>query len=287
VSGERLAVSGEAVGFVHWLWPTSWVRTFLFVLFLPLTAYRSPLTAVQIQDNSFLLEEAYNQEAGVVQHISAFARSGDDWTYAFTQEWPLGGIRHQLSYTLPIEHAEGAGTGLGDIGLNYRYQLAGHPEASTVVAARVSLILPTGNDELGRGAGGVGFQGNLPVTLTIGSALATHWNAGATITPSARNPLGEKATTADFNLGASLIWLLRPSLNLLVEALWLSEESVLSEGRTARADVVLLNPGIRLAFDVSGGLQIVPGIAYTIGLTEASEDGAFLYLSFEHPFKRQ
>jgi len=27
-----------------------------------------------IEDNSFLIEEAYNQEAGVVQHISTFAR---------------------------------------------------------------------------------------------------------------------------------------------------------------------------------------------------------------------
>src|SRR6185312_16420034 len=55
--------------------------------------------AAQIQDNSFLIEEAYNQESGVVQHISTFERAdGGDWAYSFTQEWPLGGIRHQLSY---------------------------------------------------------------------------------------------------------------------------------------------------------------------------------------------
>ena len=30
--------------------------------------------AGQIQDNSFLIEEAYNQEANVVQHISTFSR---------------------------------------------------------------------------------------------------------------------------------------------------------------------------------------------------------------------
>jgi hypothetical protein len=28
-----------------------------------------------IQDNSFLIEEAYNQEPGVVQHISVFTRT--------------------------------------------------------------------------------------------------------------------------------------------------------------------------------------------------------------------
>ena len=44
-----------------------------------------------IQDNSFLVEEAYNQEFGVVQHISGFTRFWDskDWAYTFTQEWPV------------------------------------------------------------------------------------------------------------------------------------------------------------------------------------------------------
>jgi hypothetical protein len=245
--------------------------------------------AAQIQDNSFLLEEAYNQESGVVQHISTFALSSSkDWGYSFTQEWPLRGIRHQLSYTIPVERTGDNGTGFGDIGLNYRYQLAGHPEARVVSAPRLSLLLPTGNDERGRGAGGLGVQSNIPVTLVLGSGLVTHWNAGATVTPSARNSLGEQATTTGFNLGASAIWLLRPSLNLLVETLWLSEESVVGEGSTVREETAVLSPGIRAAFDVAGDLQIVPGIAYTIYLApDEAENEAFVYLSFEHPFKRQ
>jgi hypothetical protein len=101
----------------------------------------------------------------------------------------------------------------------------------------------------------------------------------------------------NFNLGASAIWLLRPALNVVVEAVWFSEESVIDEGRSHRDATTLLNPGIRAAFDV-GALQIVPGIAYTIDLSSgelvadqdpeipSSEDGVFIYLSFEHPFKR-
>jgi hypothetical protein len=59
-------------------------------------------------------------------------------------------------------------------------------------------------------------------------------------------------------------------------------------GDTSRNETLLLSPGIRAAFDVSGGLQIVPGVAYNIGLTEESgEDAVFFYLSLEHPFKRQ
>ena len=264
------------------------VRTLLCILVLPLTAYRSPLTALQIQDNSFLIEEAYNQERGVVQHVGTFQRSrGGDWEFSFTQEWPLGGIRHQLSYTIPAANYEGFGTGLGDVALNYRYQLVGNPEARTVSAPRLSILLPTGDEAEGRGTGAVGFEANLPLTLVLNKEIVTHWNAGATVVPSARSEFGAEATTFSRNLGASVVWLLRPSLNLLVEGLWLSEESVVSDGSTRREETTLLSPGLRAAFDLAGDLQIVPGLAYTIDLSSnASEDALFLYLSFEHPFKR-
>jgi len=41
-------------------------------------------TPVPIQDNSFLVEEAYNQGRGIVQHISTFAKSRNDngWAYS-------------------------------------------------------------------------------------------------------------------------------------------------------------------------------------------------------------
>jgi hypothetical protein len=255
---------------------------------LLLTSHFSPLTA-QIQDNSFLLEEAYNQESGVVQHISTFSRStGGDWVFAFTQEWPLGGIRHQLSYTVPLEHADGSGTGLGDVGLNYRYQLIGNPEARTVAAPRLSVLLPTGNEVAGRGAGAIGIQGNLPLTLIPSPVLATHWNAGFTIVPSARAADGARATTFSRNLGGSVVWLARPAFNVLVELLWLSEDEVVGEGSTRTTKSLVLNPGVRMAFDLAGDLQLVPGVAYSMGLTEESSDNAlFLYFSVEHPFRGQ
>jgi hypothetical protein len=247
----------------------------------------SPVVA-QIQDNSFLIEEAYNQESGVVQHISTFALSagGDAWAYSFTQEWPLGGIRHQLSYTIPVQR-EGGGTGLGDVALNYRHQVLGNPEAATVFAPRLSLLLPTGDHEEGRGAGAVGLQTNLPLSLVLAPQLVTHLNVGATLTPTAKSPLGEEATTASVNLGASAIWLLHPSFNLMLEALWLSTASVASAGRTIRDESVLLNPGFRGALNLANDLQIVPGVAYTFDLGSGpNEDALFVYLSFEHPFKR-
>lgn len=60
--------------------------TFLVTLSLlpPAHAQKNPPA---IQDNSFLVEEAYNQEKGIVQHISTFVYYADshDWSYSFTQ----------------------------------------------------------------------------------------------------------------------------------------------------------------------------------------------------------
>jgi hypothetical protein len=123
--------------------------------------------------------------------------------------------------------------------------------------------------------------------MVLSPELVFHGNAGITVTPAARDAFGAEATTVGRNVGASAIWLLKPSFNLLLEVLWVSEESVTGEGTTRREETTLLNPGIRAAFDMAGDLQIVPGIAYTIGLSpDSAEDGVFIYLSFEHPFKR-
>jgi outer membrane putative beta-barrel porin/alpha-amylase len=269
------------------------VRPFRAVAAVWFAAAAAPLLAQQdeapapIADNSFLIEEAFNQERGVVQHISAFTRAdgGGAWAYSFTQEWPLRGMRNQLSYTVPVHHDEGSGTGVGDIGLNYRYQLIGMDGGPLFVAPRATLLLPTGDERRGRGAGGVGFQANLPVSILPTRQLALHANAGATWTPSAKSPLGAESGTLDANAGGSVIWLVRPSFNLLVELLWYSTESVVAPVAEARQDTWLVNPGVRWAFNFPSGLQIVPGIAYTIGLGDGDkEDGLFLYLSFEHPF---
>lgn len=83
--------------------------------------------ADDIQDNSYFIEEAYNQETGVIQHIQNFMYlKTKNYAYSFTEEWPVGGQTHQLSVTVPINHIDADGafaSGVGDIALNYRYQL--------------------------------------------------------------------------------------------------------------------------------------------------------------------
>ncbi|MEO8575187.1 MAG: transporter [Gemmatimonadales bacterium] len=244
-----------------------------------------------IQDNSFLIEEAYNQPPGVVQHINTFAldRGGKTWGYSFTQEWPLFTQRHQLSYAVPVERTgQPNGTGVGDIAVNYRYQLPLDRYQNLAIAPRLSLLLPTGEASKGRGAGGVGVQTNLPVSAQISKALVTHFNVGATYTPSAKNQAGDDGATTGFNVGQSLIWLTRPTLNFMLELAWESAQEIGAGGSLERAEGLTLAPGIRGAINFSSGLQIVPGIAVPIGLGPSKGERAiFFYLSFEHPFSEK
>lgn len=245
-----------------------------------------PLQAqAPIQDNSFLIEEAYNQERGVVQHISTFENGdADAWEYAFTQEWPLGGIRHQLGYTLPVLDA-GLGTGIGDVGINYRYQAIGNPEARLLLAPRLTLLLPTGSHPDARGSGGAGVEFNVPLTYVAAPRVVTHWNAGVTVIPSASAPAGGSASAASFNLGAGIVWLLRPSVNLLLEGVWASDAEAIADGVTARDTNAWVSPGIRAAFN-AGAVQVVPGVAYVIGVGPSRGESLFLYLSLEHAFSK-
>jgi hypothetical protein len=242
-------------------------------------------------DNSFLIEEAYNQEAGVVQHVSLFVRErGGSWAYAFTQEWPFKGQRHQLSFTVPLVHAgssPASSTGFGDIALNYRLQAAGGEGRRTWLAPRASVVLPSGSWENGRGDGAVGFQLALPASIELSPRLTAHFNAGGQLIPRARNPAGSRATIGSVAAGASLIAAIRPTLNLMIEGLVEHGSEVIGPDQTQSGTSGYLNPGFRWAYNFASGLQIVPGASYAIGLGDARDaDGLVLYLSFEHPFKR-
>ena len=235
-------------------------------------AAQSPSPPPAIADNSFLLEEAYNQEQGVVQHISVWQRGlrSAAWAFSFTQEWPLGGPLHQLSYTVPIERTESPSrtTGFGDVALNYRLQLR-PAEHAVAVAPRVSLLLPTGSEARGLGSGAVAAQLNLPVSARLGSSVVSHWNAG--LTAVSENTI--------YSLGASVIWLVRPTLNVMFEVAWADQSG-------GGAESFVVNPGIRWAHNFASGLQIVPGVAFPVGVGPSrGERSALVYLSFEHRFR--
>jgi hypothetical protein len=244
-----------------------------------------------IQDNSFLIEEAYNQEPGVIQHISTFQRSlqGRGWGYTFTEEWPVGGQTHQASLTFALAGTpgdSGMATGIGDLALNYRWQALGDGDSAVALSLRVTLLLPTGDAARGFGAGGAGLQVNVPLSVVLSRHLVTHVNVGGTYVPSSAAPgTGERAPLTSFAAGQSLVWLAHPRLNVLVEALYTRTDRLARAG-DERAEALFLNPGLRAALDLAGGLQVVPGVSVPIGVGPSrGELGLFLYLSFEHPFR--
>lgn len=236
-----------------------------------------------IEDNSFLIEEAYNQEKGVIQFINTYFRGKDgNWGYSFTNEMPIKKQQHQFSYTINVNRIGGT-TRFGDTFLNYRYQVKGIKDGEDVaIAPRFSVILPTGSYRRESGSGSVGFQFNLPVSVTHSKKIVTHWNAGATIIPRARNPLGERANLKGVNLGQSTVFLAKPNFNFLVETVWNRVDNVSGPDRTEAEYSLLVNPGIRWAWNLKSGWQIVPGVSVPIGVGPSKgEYGGFLYLSFE------
>jgi hypothetical protein len=241
-----------------------------------------------IQDNSFLVEEAYNQEFGVVQHISSVTRfAGNNWVYTFTQEWPVPGVKHQLSYTLTPRQNAGDGAGWGDTLINYRYQLLGNGDAKLAVAPRLSLILPSGDSRRALGGGSTGIQYLIPASIVLTKELVTHLNVGGTYLPNARNEGGDKAFTKGYNLGQSFIWLAHDRVNLMLESIFVANEDVVGPNRVRRTHDVFISPGIRWAYNFNNGLQIVPGVGAPQGVGSSSgQHGVIFYLSFEHPFRK-
>ena len=233
-----------------------------------------------IQDNSFLIEEAYNQEEGVVQHISSLSFGPipqKNLTYVFTQEWPLGGQVHQISYTISYNSFDGGRIhGLGDVLINYRHQLFADGDWA-YVAPRLSVILPTGSENEGLGNGVTGVQMSIPASKEISRAFVIHANAGFTIIPRAK-------VLVSYYTGGSLIWRAGDAVHFMLETLVFSHAETAAGGDIVRETGIVISPGLRFALNFPK-LQIVPGAGFPISAEQgATSASLFLYLSFEHPF---
>ena len=131
----------------------------------------------RITDNSFLVEEAFNQEAGIFQNIfNAVARRTATWAATFTQEWPA-----RLTDPPVLVHARHGSDGarrhrFGDMLINYRYQAtASEGPGRPAFSPRLSLILPT--EATPAATDSTGLQFNLPFSKQTGDVY-WHWNAG-------------------------------------------------------------------------------------------------------------
>lgn len=237
----------------------------------------------EIMDNSFLVEEAFNQEANIFQTIFGSLFIGDAWTAGVTQEWPLGGQTHQLSYTLQWLDG-GTSAGFGDALVNYRYQMMLEGPGRPAFSPRISVVLPFGSVPRGLGDGSAGLQFNLPFSKQTGDWY-WHWNTGLTWLPKADVDEAREQNLASPFVAGSAIYRLRPMLNVMVESVLLSEEFIRDAG-TVRETFFTLSPGARGGWNL-GDHQLVLGLAIPMTWGAGETDaGAFIYASYELPFKR-
>lgn len=242
-----------------------------------------------ITDNSFLVEEAFNQEPRVFQNIAGALFQDEGFGLAFTQEWPAPSMKHQLSYSATLVNVDDE-TGPGDVLLNYRYQLLEEGPGRPAMSPRVSLIVPVGDEDRGLGQGGWGLQFNLPVSKQAGD-FYLHGNAGLSWWPSVSTDRFATPVVAaeDVNLvspfvAGSVIYRLRPMFNLMLESVVDWGEDIISASRTARETAFTISPGARGGWNI-GDKQVIVGLA--IPVTRSGGEtftGAFGYFSYELPF---
>ena len=229
-------------------------------------AQTKPASRFGILDNSFLVEEAFNQEAGIFQNILVFTRSqGGVWQGSFTQEWPVTSIRHQLSFAMPFSYTAGDGTA-GDLALNYRFQWWEESGRRPAFAPRITVLFPTSAEH-----DSVAWQMNLPFSKEI-AGVYFHANAGGTFDTQGTTPF----------LAGSAIVAVAPMFNVMLEAL---VQSAPGQDDSDREIVRTISPGVRMGWNF-GDTQLVAGVAAPI-TRGAQRDTALLgYISFELPFKK-
>lgn len=245
-----------------------------------------------IADNSFFVEEAFNQEAGIFQNIVGMLRINGRWGATFTQEWPVRSQTHQLSYTLAWSGIGGA-SGAGDTLINYRFQALDEGPGRPAFSPRASLILPTGRSADGLGGGSAGLQVNLPFSKQAGDVYL-HWNAGTTWlfdAPQQAEGSGDDSATGGGRalvspfVAASAIYRLKPMLHAMFETV-VSSDSSNGPGGVSRETSVTFSPGFRVGWNIERKQIVVGAAAPTVWAGGEAQTGVFGYFSYELPFTK-
>ena len=240
------------------------------------------LAHAQIADNSFLVEEAYNQEPGVVQFINVYTKpeQGSDWTYTFINEIPMGSEKHQFSYEIPYSSIKAVDEqGVEDIKFNYRQEFIRTDQF--VTTGRVSLQVGTGDYKKGFGRSAMGYEASLITSVNITDKWVQHWNLGAGITPDAKNTMGDKADNSKYFWAVSNVYLFSDNFNFMLEFAGSEEQETVGTKQATWESRTVMSPSIRYAYDV-GDWQIVPGLAYPMQVTANPGNNEWLvYLSVE------
>jgi hypothetical protein len=251
---------------------------------------------LKIEDNSFLVDEAFNQEKGVMQYTSNFYWSdmnSNCMAYTFTHEIPVFSNHHQVSYTLQYNFSQPFGTsrnsGPGDMTIGYTYLATGKDDWLMTVP-QINFIIPTGDPARGLGNGGFGGKLSLALTKRLSGAIVTHYNISYTTiykadyyinTFQAESRKGEKNIKVN-TFAASVIWYPASRFNLMLESVANYVNGIGVNGSNLRGWQVISNPGVRFAADLNKAL-LVAGVSCPITFDSNSADqaGILIYLSIE------
>jgi hypothetical protein len=221
--------------------------------------------------NAILVETAYHQEADELESTLAFSTDRRRRGLTFSQEWPLGSERHQLSIEVPA--ATQASTAWGDlqvaaVGLSYGYLLRRAETSRVIASPTVGLALAAGFED---DEPATGVEVALPVSAMLSDHFATTTRLGVEVGLGGAH--GEEETPVVFEVGQSLVWMARPTLNVVLDVTWEREE----EGHAAE---VVVCPGVRWAHRLRGGVVVVPAV----GAYHSSHRGmgVILSASIEH-----
>jgi hypothetical protein len=260
-------------------------RSLLILVFLVAglpTAASAQADKFNILDNSFFVEEAFNQDRGIFQNIFSWARDrSGNWAGTFTQEWPAPTIKNQLSYTIPFAGGDSPAH-IGGVLFNYRYQVLEETATRPAFAPRLSVILPTGRavDDSDR----PGLQFNLPLSKQVGN-FYLHGNAGATWLQGVSASDGSKTNLTSPAFAGSVIWNTAPFLNLMLESVLTVQDGVFNQQQTSHQRILLISPGVRGGWTMMDS-QIILGAAVPMTFTEGGprSTAVLLYFSYELPF---
>ena len=243
----------------------------------------------EIIDNSFLVEEAFNQEAGIFQNIADMVFVDGNWGFNFTQEWPASSRRSISCRTRcrrsTTETDPASAIRKSTIGISYGWRA----RTAGIFAARQ----PGGADGRRAATPRIRIAGpaGQPAVQQAGNDWYWHWNAGVTWLPRAESldPAPNTDTRVDLMspfLAASGIYRVRQMFNLMLESVLRFDELV-DETGTRRETAFILSPGFRGGWNI-GEQQLIVGAAVPITWVDGeTEPGLLLYLSYELPFKKR
>lgn len=231
---------------------------------------------MSIEDNSFLLEEAFNQSPGIIQYTASAKFHHGTAALNFEFELPIRGESHQLSFSIPAKVFQ-SNTGMEDLVFSYRPLLSGR-QRWLMLTPKISVILPTGNFAHGLGNGTFGLEWNIAMTKRISRKLISHINAGSSYSLcDTQLEILEKRLQSRF-AGMSVIFAVARRFDLLAEVIAADEVSAPVKSHLS----LIGNPGFRLLLNING-FAVVPGMSTPIEILSGRPrlSQVLFYLSIE------